>query len=189
MCLLFLAPLPPPADEFQTPPSSPPSEEEAEGTDGPVGAKSTPVEAESLQSALHSALALKQLQLPHERYLLRLSDLQVLVGKKEEVGRSGLLVGAAGGPEGEGGGGAPGKPELHLLDKFTLSVKIQRFVCMFTCMFVCTFTCMFVCTFTCMFVYTFTCRFVCMFTCMLVCMFACMLACTYDVGMYIPVSL
>ena len=107
-----------------------------------MGAKSTPVEAESLQSALHSASALKQLQLPHERYLLRLSDLQVLVGRREEVGRCGLLVG---GPEGGvGSTGMPGMgetPELHLLDKFTLSVKIQRFVFVNVCVCVCIILC------------------------------------------------
>ena len=95
---------------FQTPLSSPPSEEEQ--IDGvPL---SQPAPPQQLQSALHSlASHQKLLDDPFERYLLCLSDLQILVGKAEddwkEVTRS-------------------GQSSLHLLDRFTLSVRIQRWV-------------------------------------------------------------
>lgn len=96
-------------DEFLTPPSSPPSveEEEEESTDS----QATPIQPEALQAALHSLSALKQLQLPHERYLLCLSHLQVLVGRREGAWRTASLSESS---------------KLHLLDKFTVSVKIQR---------------------------------------------------------------
>ena len=105
------------ADElFQTPPSSPPSEveleEEENMTDGGVPL-SQPVPPHQLHTSLHS-LASPHRRLsndPFERYLLSLSDLQILVGKAEEnwkeVTRSGQSL-------------------LHLLDRFTLSVRIQR---------------------------------------------------------------
>ena len=67
--------------------------------------KTTPIEPEALQAALHSVSALKQLQLPHEHYL------QILVGKREGGWREAALSESS---------------QLHLLDKFTLSVKIQR---------------------------------------------------------------
>jgi hypothetical protein len=73
--------------------------------------KTTPIPPESLQAALHSISALKQLQLPHERYLLHLSALQILVGRREEGWRTAALRESS---------------QMHLLDKFTLSVKIQR---------------------------------------------------------------
>lgn len=102
-----------PSDEFQTPPSSPPSEEETEAIDGDV--KAMPIEPEILQAALHSVSALKQLKLPHERYLLRLSDLQILVGRRDWEWKKDSLYELE-------------SSSLHLLDKFTLSVKIQRYV-------------------------------------------------------------
>ena len=98
-------------DEFLTPPSSPPSEMELESTDGE--AKPSAVEPEMLHAALHSISALKQLQLPHENYLLKLSDLQILVGKAEEHWRESV---------------SNEKNTFHLLDKFTLSVKVQRYI-------------------------------------------------------------
>jgi vacuolar protein sorting-associated protein 13D len=102
------------ADElFQTPPSSPPSEVEQEDTtDGGVPL-SEPVPPHQLHSSLHSLASLQRRlsNSPFERYLLSLSDLQILVGKAEEnwkeVTRS-------------------GQSSLHLLDRFTLSVRIQR---------------------------------------------------------------
>ena len=101
-------------DEFQTPPSSPPPNEHyIESVDG-QGTKVEPIKLDALHAALHSLSALKQLELPHERYLLRLSDLQILVGKVKEEERS--IEETV-------------ENALHLLEKFTLSVKIQRYVC------------------------------------------------------------
>ena len=101
-------------DEFQTPPSSPPNE----SVDGAGMTKAESSKLDALHSALHSLSALKQLELPHERYLLRLSDLQILVGKVK-VQEKGIEQ--------------TGRNALHLLEKFTLSVKIQRFVFVCAC--------------------------------------------------------
>ena len=98
---------------FATPLSSPPSEEEREEVIDGCPPLSSPAPPRLLQASLHS-LARAQRRLsndPFERYLLSLSDLQILVGKAEEdwkqVTRS-------------------GQSSLHLLDRFTLSVRVQR---------------------------------------------------------------
>ena len=83
---------------------------------------SQPASPAQLQSALHSIANQRQLlNDPFERYLLSLSDLQILVGKAEEdwkvVTRS-------------------GQSSLHLLDRFTLSVRIQRCKCRI-CVYMC----------------------------------------------------
>lgn len=54
----------------------------------------------------------------YERYQLWLSDLQVLVGKAGEDWAQVLTSGHS---------------PLHVLDKFTLSIKIQRLVCVYLC--------------------------------------------------------
>lgn len=75
--------------------------------------KNISIEPEILQAALHSIAALKRLELPHECYLLHLTDLQILVGK---------VVG--GGTWSD----ATAAQHQHLMESFTLSVKIQRYV-------------------------------------------------------------
>ena len=98
-------------EEFQTPFSSPPSPQDEESLEINE-TKSKPIDPESLQTALHSVNTLMQLRLPHEHYLLCLSDLQISVGKAGEHWSNSSWSG--------------GSNELHLLDKFTLSIKIQR---------------------------------------------------------------
>ena len=96
-------------DLFQTPPSSPPSEEEEMTDSAPI-----PHPSDHLPQAVHSAINLRRRQMdPYERYLLRLSDLQVLVGKAgEDTWKDAIRSGHS---------------PLHLLDKFTLSFQIQRY--------------------------------------------------------------
>ena len=97
-------------DLFQTPPSSPPSEEEEMTDSAPV---TGPHPSDHLPQAFQSAVSLRQRQMdPYERYLLRLSDLQVLVGKAGDGWKDAVKSGHS---------------SLHLLDKFTLSFQIQRY--------------------------------------------------------------
>ena len=98
------------SDEFTTPPSSPPSKE-----DQPDGAPlSQDVKPQDLQNALQAVSTHRRSQDdPFDRYLLRLSDLQILVGKADDLWREAVKS---------------GQSSLHLLDKFTLSVQIQRCV-------------------------------------------------------------
>ena len=72
-----------------------------------------------LQSAIHSLSTLLRLRNdPFERYSLSLSDFQILVGKVNENWREVTRS---------------GQSSLHLLDKFTLSVRIQKYVCVCVC--------------------------------------------------------
>jgi len=98
------------SDEFTTPPSSPPNE-----GDMPDGTSlSKGLESQELQNALRTvSTLLKHRDDPFDRYLLQLSDLQILVGKADEKWREAVKS---------------GQSPLHLLDKFTLSVRIQRYV-------------------------------------------------------------
>ncbi len=100
------------SDEFQTPPSSPGVEKEIEQF-GLISSesKSVPVQSASLRGALHSLAAIRHLQLPHERYMLHLTDLQISVGQVEES---------------EGHWSPTQTHCQHLIDSFTLSMKIQR---------------------------------------------------------------
>ena len=103
---------PPPthSDEFTTPPSSPPSEE-----DQPDGASlSQNMKPQDLQNALQAVSTCPRPRNdPFDRYILRLSDLQILIGKADDLWREAVKS---------------GQSSLHLLDKFTLSVQIQRCV-------------------------------------------------------------
>ena len=100
-----------PADEFVTPLSSPPSEVEDDQPDASnVTQLSQPVSHQKLSNALQASVLELQTD-PYDRYLLSLSDLQVLVGKVDEDWRQAVKN---------------GRSQLHLLDKFTLSVRIQR---------------------------------------------------------------
>ena len=73
---------------------------------------SQPAPPHQLQTALHSIANLHRLlSNPFERYLLSLSDLQILVGKAEENWKKTTRS---------------GQSSLHVLDRFTVSVKIQR---------------------------------------------------------------
>ena len=109
------SPPPPPAilDEFQTPPSLP-TVEEAEECGADIS--SLVSQSASLQGALHSLSALQRLQLPHEKYLLCRTDLQVSVGKVEES---------------EGNWSPPTSTthNQHLINSFSLSVKMRRLGC------------------------------------------------------------
>ena len=98
------------SDEFTTPPSSPPSEE-----DQPDGASlSQNMKPQDLQNALQAVSTCpRPRDDPFDRYILRLSDLQILIGKADDLWREAVKS---------------GQSSLHLLDKFTLSVQIQRCV-------------------------------------------------------------
>ena len=97
------------SDEFATPPSSPPNEGDMPGTSLSKG-----LESQELQNALRMvSTLLKHTDDPFDRYFLQLSDLQILVGKADEKWREAVKS---------------GQSPLHLLDKFTLSVRIQRYV-------------------------------------------------------------
>ena len=98
------------SDEFTTPPSSPPNEE-----DQPDGASlSQDVKPQDLQNALQAVSAhARPRDDPFDRYILQLSDLQILIGKADDLWREAVKS---------------GQSSLHLLDKFTLSVRIQRCV-------------------------------------------------------------
>ena len=98
-------------DLFQTPLSSPPSEEEEATDSAPL---TQPLPPDTLPGSIQSAASLRRRQAdPYERYLLRLSDLQVLVGKAGEDWKEATRS---------------GRSSVHLLDKFTLSFQIQRWV-------------------------------------------------------------
>ncbi len=99
------------SDEFVTPLSSPPSETAEDSPDGGTEPElSRPVPPEQLSDALRASVMELQND-PYDRYVLSLSDLQVLVGKVDENWREAVRS---------------GRSRLHLLDKFTLSVRIQR---------------------------------------------------------------
>ena len=72
-----------------------------------------PYPSDQLPQAVQSAVSLRRRQMdPYERYLLRLSDLQVLVGKVGDQWKDAVKSGHS---------------PLHLLDKFTLLFQIQRY--------------------------------------------------------------
>ena len=93
-------------DEFITPPSSLPSEEERDSPD--AAPLSQPVPPLELSGALQAASGAKG---THDRFLLFLSDMQVLIGQADEGWREAIHG---------------GRSRLHLLDKFTLSVRLKR---------------------------------------------------------------
>ena len=72
--------------------------------------ESVSMEPQVLQAALHSITTIKHLQLPYERYLLNLTDLQILIGKFGGEGQCSEC------------------PSQHLMESFTLSMKIQRYI-------------------------------------------------------------
>ncbi len=94
-----------------TPLSSPPSETEEDVPDGATESRlSRPVSFQRLSDALRGSVVELSSD-PYDRYVLSLSDLQVLVGKVDEDWREAVRG---------------GRSRLHLLDKFTLLVRIQR---------------------------------------------------------------
>lgn len=74
-----------------------------------------PADMHSKSSRSFASLRLRRVE-PYTRYLLQLSDLQLLVGKVGENWKEATRS---------------GQSSIHLLDKFTLSIQIQRFVCGF----------------------------------------------------------
>lgn len=98
------------SDEFATPLSSLPSEDER--ADAP--SLSQPVAPLELSKALKSATSVSSSRAKlyndsHNHFLLHLSDLQVLIGKADEQWREAVHSGHS---------------RLHMLDKFTLSVQL-----------------------------------------------------------------
>jgi vacuolar protein sorting-associated protein 13D len=89
-------------DEFMTPPSSPPSEAEAEDVD-----LSTPVQGEGVKASLDKSSSKGR----GKGYILKLSEIQILVGDYNKLQEAFANK---------------TKSSLHLLDQFSLLVEVQR---------------------------------------------------------------